>query len=465
MTAKWSQVVHALLQSRGNARQPSSGIHPVLLALVCGVVCLIMPLPAGAQSLRCCTCEGIIVPYGTDGEGNPIIETCPIFVTDDTGEIDCTGGSATDFLCSFVCCADFDPPELREWALILLCDFAEKCGATDSELLEAFEHCVGPTGAIERELLEACGDDDSDSDIGPPNDDNDTGDGEGNAGDGSCGGPGGGPGAGGGGPGGPGGPGGGPGGVPPGGGSSGSPDGGSPPPPEQAPIRPQPIITPYPVSVGYGSKIESVVDMEIPLRGADFRIIREYTSDPNWSDANGPAGSSNDLVGENWTLSVFRFLKVDLDGSTPIKLRLYGVPVRHRLEFTKPGSVWTAGGPTTQYITESTLTIGSTTYDVWRLIEPGAWELDFFRGGSSLPPELLGLVAQQRDVYGNKHTFACSLYGPSMTKRARLRTIYLNGTGPSDSEGELRFTWHLRGARGFDKPYLGKLVSIALYRP
>ena len=62
-----------------------------------------------------------------------------------------------------------------------------------------------------------------------------------------------------------------------------------------------PTLSPFPVDVFYGDKIEAATDLTVRLTGADYMVRRQYTSDPDYVSA--------ELIGDQWTATPFRFIK------------------------------------------------------------------------------------------------------------------------------------------------------------
>jgi hypothetical protein len=199
---------------------------------------------------------------------------------------------------------------------------------------------------------------------------------------------------------------------------------------------------PRPVRLSDGTKLEGHTELMIKLTGRDFRIAREYTS--------GYDSEATYMIGAGWTSSLFKYLHISGSPGSET-LVLHGTPVHMQLTYASiGGGKWSAGGSTTQYIETSTVSIDGTTFDVWRLAEPGSWELLFYRDGgtndANTPPELNGLLLQERDVYGNASTYEYTLYGPALSKQARLTTVYLNGTpAGGDAPARIRLRWELSG--------------------
>lgn len=216
-------------------------------------------------------------------------------------------------------------------------------------------------------------------------------------------------------------------------------------------------ITLFPVSLETGHKHEAVTDVSIALPGQDFSINRWYSSDYRLYWDTFPSGSQPDdgLVGANWSLSVFR--QVSHSGGTS-DITLYD-PVKGKRVYAHNGSgKWLpAGGPGQQEITETTLAIGASTYNVYRLEEPGGWYEYFFRAGGDTDADLIGYFVARRDLWGAGHTYDYTLFGSS-DDIPRLTTIYLHGDNASEAAAEVTFTWRTSGTA------IGRLSKITVTR-
>lgn len=219
-------------------------------------------------------------------------------------------------------------------------------------------------------------------------------------------------------------------------------------------------IMPYglhPVSYTSGLKMESATDLVVSVAGGTFALTRHYTSD------TGYAGAS--LVGNNWMPNVARFV---VPGATPSTdpIRLYGPQMDRYVEFTLSSGTWKAGAGSHWYITQvSSVSIGGVSYDVWRLTEPGLFEMDFYRaGGGTLPSGLTstnmqGLLLQSRDAYGNVFTYQYRAYG-STTKYPRLTMLYLGGDSDADAEARVSFIWNGNGSSSTTFGKLSRAIAL-----
>ncbi|MEE8154260.1 MAG: RHS repeat-associated core domain-containing protein [Phycisphaerales bacterium] len=228
-----------------------------------------------------------------------------------------------------------------------------------------------------------------------------------------------------------------------------------------------------PVDLFYGDKVESTTDLRVRVTGRDFGVARDYTSDPEYS-AHG-------LVGEGWGASPFRFVTFSIEGGGGGGA---GQCCSECRGGTAGGGYCTLGcmcdendefpdefdvqGPTGQRWEKATLDVGGgTTYPVWRHIEPGQWEVDFYRvkesgdpGGTTDPdPDIVGLRLETRDMYGNAHEYEYEKEGTPAVYR--LKTIKLNEySGALHPEALIKFHWnHTAGSVN-----VGRLEHIQVLR-
>jgi RHS repeat-associated protein len=196
---------------------------------------------------------------------------------------------------------------------------------------------------------------------------------------------------------------------------------------------------PHPVNFASGAKVETATDLSISVVGGDFSLVRRYTSETS---------AVSSLVGKHWTMNSFQFIYQN--GSA---LELHGLRADTKFVFDPVGSPvthWSTGASSTWKITEvSSVSIGASTYDVWRLSEPGVYEIDFYRSGpypSGLTSgAMTGLMLQSRDAHGNATTYKYETYGATGYKQPRLTSIYLNGDSEASSEAIVRFEWNVGG--------------------
>ncbi len=219
------------------------------------------------------------------------------------------------------------------------------------------------------------------------------------------------------------------------------------------------------VDLAYGDKVESAVDISIALPGQDFQIRRYYRSELDYE--------ANDLSGEKWSIDAFRFMSPE-DGSGLVTANLGGP--WHPLPAFDGGSMavngtWAPEGSTSQYVEKTTVTIDSDEYAVYRIHEPGQWQMDFYRETepAELPPsgsvedtpsEFVGLPLQYRDNYGNTKTFEYfSLLSTATSGNvARLNRIVLEG---ATEYAQIWFVWNLVGGGTNGN----RLQEIRVFRP
>lgn len=202
----------------------------------------------------------------------------------------------------------------------------------------------------------------------------------------------------------------------------------------------QDFLTPVaglPVQLPYGHKYEHAVDVTVPVTGADYSFTRGYTSDPDFGSA--------DLVGENWIGSSFVFLDIG-GGATPdltlVDTSMQELVYRHEIS----SGNWEQRGATDQYIEEGEVTIGSDKWAVWRLVQPGGWEINFYRahgatdGFTETPAAFVGLILLEKDPWGNEREYEYTIYS-SGSGFARLNTITITASGESTEDAIIDFEW------------------------
>ena len=250
----------------------------------------------------------------------------------------------------------------------------------------------------------------------------------------------------------------------------------NPPPPPQFPPQLNPpqdpvwmgsgpaaaTATPYPVSFADGHKQESAIDLVVPLTGRDFVLSRSYTSK---ADMGGST-----MIGHNWSMNIFQFLeKVGTGSTAPLRVSTPSGGAR-TFTYNSQQQKWLPPGPSSQHIIKTTVNVNGTTWPVYRLVEQGAWSVDFYRtkdtGESATAPAavFIGLMVQEREVYeANKTTYAYTIYnqnnGNPNDDVVRLSTAYLNGTNASNCAASVHFDWHV-----LNDENLGRLKRVTVKR-
>jgi len=212
-------------------------------------------------------------------------------------------------------------------------------------------------------------------------------------------------------------------------------------------------VSDSPVSLATGVKVESAVDLSLPVTGGSFQLRRELTSDTAYlNDTTG------NLVGRGWMADVFRAIRVR-QVQQNFEVDMLGPPMHSHLVFRRPsgtGVEWVTAGPTTQKLRQETLNLDNAQIPVWRLTEPGGWSSDFYRQGAGIDAKLEGLLLQSRDAHGNASTYQYFLGGDG----ARLAVVFVNGTpAGASSDAEIAFTWSTGGTAS-----AGKLKKIEARR-
>ncbi len=218
-----------------------------------------------------------------------------------------------------------------------------------------------------------------------------------------------------------------------------------------------------PVDLVYGDKLESIVDLRVPVVGKDFVVTRTYRSEPDYE--------APPLLGEKWSLSVFRHIDYeDVSGDTFFRTGA-GIGQHQRLlhdpdppaqdpiheGFDGDNRLYPEGS-TTQYIERTSLDVGGTDYPVYRIVEPGRWANSYYRAKETSettltdPGDLIGFMAQTEDPFGNSHTYE---YVNIKANTPRLDQIYLNQPATGDPDARIDFSWNM---------FSGRLLSIRVYR-
>lgn len=245
-----------------------------------------------------------------------------------------------------------------------------------------------------------------------------------------------------------------------------------------------------PVDLESGAKLEVELDIAFPTTGGGFSLARVYRSDPNWT----PVAWS----GERWSLSVCeRLVEVwNADGPANSSVRIgSSTGLLAGPTLATEGAVPLASfdtplaleGPTHQTITTTQVCIDGVTYPVYRVREPGAWEVDYLRARRDVgveeeealeeqlacnesnndvynpAPHEIGLPLQKRDMYGNAQTYKYLVLGAGEADVARLSRIFLTRRSGSEDpdvlEAEVRFTWIL-DTSSFDAGRLRQVTAL-----
>ncbi len=219
---------------------------------------------------------------------------------------------------------------------------------------------------------------------------------------------------------------------------------------------PNPLLTKDPVHVAYGDKWESFTDAAIPLAGGPLVIRRDYSSQYDYTGAN--------LVGRNWTATPFWFIQEIQVGQNQVPW-CNTPPVWDKVEYVQGvDQLYRPAGPTNLYLKPTTLTVDSVLYNVWRQIEPGAWEIDFLAsGGPNVDAHEIGLIKQRRDMYGNSWTYNYTDFGSSPPV-ARLTSIDCrSAANPSNPDAQIRFFWNTSDRYGLDGTLRG--IQVVRFTP
>ncbi|MBL4697771.1 MAG: hypothetical protein JKX70_02955 [Phycisphaerales bacterium] len=195
-----------------------------------------------------------------------------------------------------------------------------------------------------------------------------------------------------------------------------------------------------PVAYLTGHKVERATDISIALPGRDFRIVREYTSNPNfyYTDENGQYFWNGDVTnvepgsaGVRWSLNTFRTVTGDIGDSTTT-LFLNGQPMRSVKKYERivGQDIYVVSGGGNSYIepdeissigwlNAAGLSENGANVKVWRLRTPGQGELVFMRKDEFFSPvadeldrsDLKGVILYEIDAYGNEFEYEWTSLG------------------------------------------------------
>jgi|GEM_PF-970306 len=228
------------------------------------------------------------------------------------------------------------------------------------------------------------------------------------------------------------------------------------------------VVSSAPVHMYTGAKIERAIDLSVRVTGPDFRLTREYSSDP------GSSGTS--IIGEGWTISSVRYLIDRSDQFPTFELVVAGSSASQQTVYKKvTADRFEPGGPTDSRIERAYYYDGSQWLAVWRQIVPGHGETDFYRQPqqgetepstnqpvASIAPGLVGAVLETRDQHGNARRYDYLLFGANSTIR-RLGEIVINEDASGVPEAIIRFTWYLIANDPSD-PMHGDLARVQVIR-
>jgi RHS repeat-associated protein len=210
-----------------------------------------------------------------------------------------------------------------------------------------------------------------------------------------------------------------------------------------------------PVQLATGIKTESALDLTLALPNRDFAITRSYSS----------AVNGGGLVGAGWTLSVFQYVDERPDGT--LSLRGASAITARSFRYDGASNRWLAGGPSDEYIEAATLTAQGRTRNVWRLVRPGKGVMDYYRAGGGTPTELVGMIAEDRDLYGGRWIYDYTIFGTA-NPVARLRRVRMYVAGQTEFQvpiAEVRFSWMMLTQSAFDhSDWNGKLNFVFAVR-
>ncbi len=233
----------------------------------------------------------------------------------------------------------------------------------------------------------------------------------------------------------------------------------------------------HPVDYATGHKLESALDLVIPVAGTSFRLVREYTSDPAYSNGQG--------VGNNWALGVVRSLFVafteDSEDIGDAVMTTRGLPGGGAAStwtdnfdnsFVEEGSLPTnpnrLEGSSGQEVWRTAVTVGEGEdegiWPVWALRSPGEGTTYFIRkldeaadpeGAEEPVDALVGSIILSADVYGNRQEYE---HGEVTVGESELMSLKHVRCYDSDHnlQADIEFTW---------SETTGRLLEVAAFRP
>jgi RHS repeat-associated protein len=215
-----------------------------------------------------------------------------------------------------------------------------------------------------------------------------------------------------------------------------------------------PTSTQHPVDFSTGYKLETATDLVVPLPGPDFVLARSYSSQVKPDDEHDPPIPDTNLglpkySGWHWALNISACLYIDgyenEDTVPPPYIALSTPGGTTRFNYDSATDSWRPTGGSAQVITRATLTVGSDSIPVWRMVEPGAWTVDYDRRRSNTLGTM-GLPIEERDSYGHVRHF---VWAPNMVAQApQLTHLYLGAQTKASSKAWVDFTWNSDGRLG-----------------
>jgi RHS repeat-associated protein len=199
-----------------------------------------------------------------------------------------------------------------------------------------------------------------------------------------------------------------------------------------------------PVDLVTGTKSEQTTDLSLPSLGGGIVLARSYSSK---TDLGG-----SELLGAGWSSNLFPFIR-SVSGSVKV---LDGWPSDGKITFNGSGP-WYANGASTLALSESTYTLRGDEHDTWKLSDPGAWEMHFYRDPTD--DALEGLPLVELDMYGNVIEFQYAVYSATACRPIAIR-VNPDGEGRAMG-GEILLQWFDDSA---DAAQRGKLRSANAYQ-
>ncbi|TVQ55016.1 MAG: RHS repeat protein, partial [Phycisphaerales bacterium] len=233
-----------------------------------------------------------------------------------------------------------------------------------------------------------------------------------------------------------------------------------------------------------GHKIESAVDLRIPVTGADFVVSRQYSSNPEYS--------SDGLVGERWTTSVVDVIQTEEWSQYRITRTAGGYSVTASADWENgqiPDEIPMAGASPRKWV-RAVVERNGDKIPVWRLISPGQGVRDYFRMNDDYGPdgsesgtdfvEVVsigdadanteypeGMLYRTVDDYGNVHRYEYGTFelfqdvDDYEEYAFRPTAIYINEDSQGIPELRVDYRWNDQVP---GSPRYGRLRGIDAYR-
>jgi len=222
-----------------------------------------------------------------------------------------------------------------------------------------------------------------------------------------------------------------------------------------------------PVEHFSGHKVMTETDISIPLSAGSYSFTRYYRG-------SAAAVNASSLLGTGWSASAFNFLDVTTPGGGDPVITLYAENLKWTYVKDGTSGKWTGTGPTAQYfeqvIVEDPAPGDSYVegYAVWRLVNPGQWQIEYFREPNSgemdeeyTDSDLYGLPFRRYDANGSRQTYFYTVHSNGVPRLDSIRCERFDSVSGWQREASIRFFWEQSAL----SPNAGKLREIRALRP